>query len=89
MLLDRLKRLNVPQELVFGWPRSVLLGDERLIVEQHKGVYTCTQTEIIVKTACGLLVVSGEGLSLAYYQPDDLMVLGKITKLAYRPKGGA
>lgn len=41
-MLDRLKRAEIPQELVFGWPRSVLLGDEKLIVEQHQGVYACT-----------------------------------------------
>ena len=28
-MLDRLKRADIPQELVFGWPRSVLLGDEK------------------------------------------------------------
>lgn len=35
-MLERLKRADIPQELVFGWPRSVLLGDEKLIVEQHQ-----------------------------------------------------
>ena len=41
-MLDKLRQAEIPQELVFGWPRSVLLGDERLIVEQHQGVYACT-----------------------------------------------
>ena len=29
---------EIPKELVLGWPRSVLLGDEKLIVEQHQGI---------------------------------------------------
>ena len=33
---------EIPKELVLGWPRSVLLGDEKLIVEQHQGIYACT-----------------------------------------------
>lgn len=86
MLPERLRRAEIPQELVFGWPRSVLLGDEKLIVEQHQGIFTCTEQEVIVKTVCGLLVISGENLSLSRYSRDDLVVFGKIAKLSYRPK---
>ena len=86
-MLDRLKRADIPQELVFGWPRSVLLGDEKLIVEQHQGIYACTQEEIILRTQCGLMAISGEKLSLSRYDRDGLVVLGKIRKLSYRPKG--
>ena len=87
MLPERLRRAEIPQELVFGWPRSVLVGDEKLIVEQHQGIFVCTEQEVIVKTVCGLLVISGESLSLSRYSRDDLVVFGKISKLSYRPKG--
>ncbi len=86
-MLEKLKQAPIPQELVLGWPRSVLLGDEKLIVEQHQGVYTCTEQEIILKTMCGLLAISGEKLSLSRYDRDGLVVFGKIEKLSYRPKG--
>ena len=86
-MLEKFKQADLPQELVFGWPRSVLLGDEKLIVEQHQGVYACTEQEIILKTLCGLLVISGRQLSLSRYDRDGLVVLGRIEKLSYRPKG--
>lgn len=86
-MLERLKQAELPQELVLGWPRSVLLGDEKLIVEQHQGIYACTEQEIILKTLCGHLVISGERLSLSRYDRDGLVVFGKIQKLSYRPKG--
>ena len=78
---------EIPKELVLGWPRSVLLGDEKLIVEQHQGIYACTQEEIILRTQCGLMAISGENLSLSRYDRDGLVVLGKIRKLSDRPKG--
>ncbi len=86
-MLDRLKQADLPQELMFGWPRSVLVGDEKVIVEQHQGVYACTDREIILKTMCGLLCITGQRLSLSRYDQDGLVVLGKIEKLCYRPKG--
>ncbi|MBR3874222.1 MAG: YabP/YqfC family sporulation protein [Clostridia bacterium] len=86
-MLDRLRQADIPQELVFGWPRSVLLGDEKLIVEQHQGIYACTEQEIILKTLCGHLVITGERLSLSRYDRDGLVVFGRIEKLSYRPKG--
>lgn len=86
-MLERLKQADIPQELVFGWPRSVLLGDEKLIVEQHQGIFACTDEEIILKTMCGHLVISGRSLSLSRYDRDGLVVFGHIEKLSYRPKG--
>jgi sporulation protein YqfC len=86
-MLKKLKEADVPQELIFGWPRSVLVGDERLIVEQHQGIYACSEEEIILKPVCGLMVISGERLSLSRYDRDGMVVLGKIEKLSYRPKG--
>ena len=86
-MLEKLKRADIPQELVLGWPRSVLLGDEKLIVEQHQGIFACTDQEIILKTLCGLLVITGRQLSLSRYDRDGLVVLGRIEKLSYRPKG--
>ena len=86
-MLEMLKRADIPQELVFGWPRSVLLGDEKLIVEQHQGVYACTEQEIILKTSCGHLVITGEKLSMSRYDRNGLVVFGRIEKLSYRPKG--
>ena len=73
MLQEKLRHAAIPQELVFGWPRTVLLGDEKLIVEQHQGIYTCTEQEIILKTLCGLLVITGEKLSLTRYDRDGLV----------------
>ena len=86
-MLNRLKHADVPQELIFGWPRSVLLGDQKLIIEQHQGIFACGEHEIILKTLCGLLVITGQCLSMSRYDRDGLVVFGKIEKLSYRPKG--
>lgn len=85
-LRDRLGQMDLPQEVVLGWPRSVLLGDEKLIVERHQGIYACTDTEIVIRTSAGLLHVSGTDLSLGRYDRDDLVVFGKISNLAYKPR---
>lgn len=87
-MLERLKRADIPQELVFGWPRCVLVGDERLVVEQHQGLFACGEEEIVLKTLCGYLVVRGQGMQLNRYDPDGLVVVGRIHSLGYRPKGG-
>jgi len=86
-MLEKTRHADIPQELVLGWPRSVLLGDEKLIVEQHQGICACTEQEIVVKTLCGLLSITGRQLSLSRYDRDGLIVLGRIEKLSYRPKG--
>ena len=52
----------------------------RNLIEYHRAKY-------YIKTLCGHLVITGQRLSLSRYDRDGLVVLGKIEKLSYRPKG--
>ncbi|MDD3409468.1 MAG: YabP/YqfC family sporulation protein [Eubacteriales bacterium] len=83
--MQKFRRMNMPQDLVLGWPRSVLLGDEKLIVEQHQGIFACTEQEILVRTQSGMLAVAGAQLSISRYSREALVIYGKIEKLSYRP----
>ncbi len=79
---------NIFQELTLGadlpgesLPRQLLvelIGDSRVLIENHCGVTAYGRNEICVKTNCGLIHICGEGLELARMSKEQLVILGNI-----------
>ena len=67
-----------PAEVTSGVPRVVLVGRESVLVEQHRGLVSCETERISLLTECGLLTITGNGLSLRRYSEDEAFVGGKI-----------
>ena len=80
-------RLNsfVPSEPLTGKPRIILTGQEALLIEQHRGVISYTQEQLIVRLPQGRLHVQGRGLTLHAYEKQDLCVDGEIISLEFMP----
>ncbi len=76
-------RSSIPEDVLTGWPRAVLYGQKKLIIEQHHGIITYQAELIRFQTACGVLTVEGLQLEIAHYGPMDAMVTGHIARLSY------
>lgn len=76
-----------PREVTSNVPRLTLTGQERLLVEQHRGLENCTASEIGLRTGCGLLKVAGRGLLFLRYTPSEALITGKIESILYAVDG--
>lgn len=76
-----------PREVTSGVPYVMLTGRELLHVEQHRGLVACSEEEITLRTACGLLTVSGTELHMRCYSAQTAMIAGKISGLTLQPEG--
>ena len=74
---------GIPEDVLMGWPKAILYGQRRLIVEQHQGILTYQEDIIRLKTACGILCVEGGELQITHYGPMDAVVTGKIIRLGF------
>ncbi len=70
--------------------RLELMGRERLTVSGVEDVERFDETGIIMTTAAGTLVVTGEGLHIGKLSLDggELYVDGRIDSLSYEDQGG-
>lgn len=59
-------------------PIMEMVGDRRLLIENHNGVTSYSDTDIYVRVKFGELRVSGEGLSLSYMSKCQLVIIGCI-----------
>ena len=76
--------IGLPDDVVLGVPRLLLMGYRELTIENHRGVHDITPELIRVHTRCGTLAVRGVRLTLRYIGRDDLAITGEIASLTYR-----
>ncbi len=79
---------GIPEDVLMGWPKVVLYGTQRLLVEQHRGVLSYEETAVRLRTSLGILTVEGEGLQITHYGPMDAVVTGRIARIFYASQAG-
>lgn len=81
-LLDKVAMgLELPSEGIPGLPLVELIGHERLLVENHKGVIQYGCSEIRIKVSYGQLSVCGSRLELARMTKQQLVIIGCIESI--------
>ena len=71
------------EDLDRGLPRIEILGDRRVIVENHRGILEYSDTRM--RIACGRLTlrILGEGLEIRALSLNELAVTGRIHAVEY------
>ena len=72
------RRLDFPAEAVAGATRVTMTGADRVLVENHKGLLCCTDTEVAVSCGHGSIRISGAELLLRAMDAEMLVVTGRI-----------
>lgn len=83
--IRHIQQLGLPEEVALGLPRLLLRGDSALSLENHQGILEYGEALIRVRTACGVLSVEGEGMTLAQMGKHDLLLRGTIRTVRYQP----
>jgi len=74
---------DLPVESMPGVPLVEVIGDKRVLVENHRGVVAYGCNEIKVKVAYGFLCITGSGLQLACMSKQQLVIVGKLDCLSF------
>lgn len=78
-------RLNgiLPPEATSGASRAVLSGRKSLLVEQHNGILSYDDACVRLRTAAGLMTISGAELCVDAYTSADIRVTGRIDAVSF------
>ena len=78
-ILDRaIMSADLPGEVIPGMPLVEILGEHRVLIENHRGVVEYGCTEICTKVKFGIIKVCGNGLMLSRMTKQQLVISGKI-----------
>lgn len=82
--LQRLARaLELPQDLVMDLPRLTMLGNQQVLIENHRGIVEYAPEFVRVNLSNGALLVKGRNLTLGNLQPEQLLIEGAVEEIRY------
>lgn len=73
--------MDLPGETGAGKTVTELLGNDRLIIEYHKGIIDYSSDRIIVIVSYGNLSIYGSGLELKNMTSRQLIISGQIYRV--------
>ena len=75
--------LEIPVELRTNNPKITIVGFERLLIENYKGILEYQDYFVRVNTYIGIININGFNLQLEEMTSDDLLVIGKIENVDF------
>ncbi len=78
MKMDFWERLDLPGEQLPGQVLVEILGENRVLIEHHRGVREYSRERIGVCVRFGLVEITGCALELKRMSADQLVITGRI-----------
>lgn len=82
------KLFDLTPDVVMGLPLIMLIGQEKIYLENHRGLNLYQKDKIKIKIKGGFLLVKGQSLIIEEIASDSLSITGKIDTLSYEMLGG-
>ncbi|MFA5536329.1 MAG: YabP/YqfC family sporulation protein [Bacillota bacterium] len=70
--------LEMPPEIVLDLPKLVLIGNQELLLQNHRGIIEYNNYQIRVSVSLGQITIKGEMLLLKNLKQDEILIRGKI-----------
>ncbi len=81
------KSLDLPKDLIFDLPRTTMIGDMQLYVENHIGLLEFSDTKIRLQTRAGELFIYGTSLVICGVMYREILIEGKIDNIKWKIDG--
>lgn len=65
-----------------GESRVLWTGKREVIIEGHRGLFSYETRRVRVRCGEGLWTVTGEGLYIEHFGPEDLLIRGTVRNVA-------
>jgi len=87
---QRLNKINdlleFPKEIGSSLPRITMVGFNRLLIENYKGILEYEEFFIKINTYIGIININGFNLLLNNLTDDDILITGKIDSIDIEEK---
>ena len=79
-----LEQLDLPGESLPGQVIVEIAGDDRVLIEHHRGIREYTSEQIGVCVRYGMVQICGSGLCLRSMTKEQLIISGKIDSVVLK-----
>jgi sporulation protein YqfC len=77
------ERLDLPRDVVLNIPKIIILGDNEITIENHKGIVLFEDKVIKVNSNVGLISIYGENFEILFIGGSTVTISGKFVSVVY------
>ncbi|NLI60230.1 MAG: sporulation protein YqfC [Clostridiales bacterium] len=74
---------ELPKEITLNMPKISLIGNNQMLVENHRGIIEYTPNLIRVNSTVGVIRIQGNELKLRNIATEDIMINGGIKSMEF------
>ena len=74
---------ELPKDIMLNLPRISMIGNNQMLVENHRGVIEYTPQRIRLNSTIGVIRVEGQDMDLKNIAADDVMITGVIKHVEF------
>ena len=74
---------ELPKDITLNLPKISMIGNNQMLVENHRGVIEYTPQRIRVNSSIGVIRVQGNEMKLKNIAADDIMITGGIKAIEF------
>lgn len=82
-----LDQFDLPGETLPGQVLVEIAGENRVLIEQHRGIREYSPQRIGVCVSYGMVEIYGSGLELRCMSKDQLIICGQIDSVTLKRRG--
>ena len=73
---------NLPGEAIPGQPLLEIIGENRILIENHLGVCRYSNSNINIKVRFGAICVCGQNLMIVHITKHQIVITGRIESVS-------
>ena len=77
------RRFDLPNDVMLDLPRITMIGHLHAYIENHQGLITFSDKEILLRMNKGFIKIKGEKIVLKTMLKEEIIVEGKIMDIQY------
>lgn len=77
---------ELPRDIMLDWPSIRMMGNEELVLSNHKGIAEYTKEQVRIKSGLGMVKVAGKGLEIKEISREEIVVAGNISSVTFNDR---
>ena len=78
-----IEHLELPKDFLLGEAIVTITGRRELLIENYKGILNYEDSFIKIQTKTCRIIITGRGLSIAYYTNEEMKITGFFEQIQY------
>lgn len=75
--------LDIPEEIVLDVPAIKIVSNNKIIIENHKGIIEYSKTNVRINSKIGIVVLKGNDFVIKYITQDEIVLEGEIETVEF------